>query len=165
MLKNKTKIGAAVLAAGLLLAVAASMAIAAETSRDEYKAAVEPICKKNVEANSRILKGVRQEVRKGELKKAAGQFAKAAAALQKAYRELSAVPKPAADETRLNKWLGYIKTEVHYLQEAAKALKAGDKRKLPKLQVQLERYIRLANNEVLPFDFRYCKSKPASSYT
>lgn len=164
MLRRQVGIGSALAGVLLLLAFAASLAMAAEVSREEYKAAVEPICKKNVEADSRILKGVRQEVKQGELKKAAGKFAKAAAALEKAHRELSAVPQPTADEARLGKWLGYIKTEVKYLREASQALKAGDKHKLPRVQVQLERYVRLANNEVLPFDFHYCKSKPASSY-
>jgi hypothetical protein len=37
----------------------ASLAFAAEVSRPEYKAAVEPICKANTKANERILKGVR----------------------------------------------------------------------------------------------------------
>jgi hypothetical protein len=56
--RRRVRISTAAAAAVLALAAVASLAIAAEVSRDEFKAAVEPICKKNVEANGRILSGV-----------------------------------------------------------------------------------------------------------
>ncbi len=61
------------------------LAQAAETSRAEYKAAVEPICQKNTEANKQLLRGVKAEVRRHKWKPAARQLARAAAA---APREL-----------------------------------------------------------------------------
>ncbi|MGN6275677.1 MAG: hypothetical protein ACTHNP_07080 [Solirubrobacterales bacterium] len=155
---------AAALAAGLI-AIFASLAFAAEITRTEYKEAVEPICHVNARANERILKGVRQEVKADKLKLAATKFAKAASALKKTWRELSAVPKPTEDEARLNKWLSYIKSEIGYFEQAAKVLKEGKKSKLPRIVVRLEQTARLANSEVLPFGFHWCKSKPASSYT
>ena len=59
------------LTAMLLFAVAAPLAMA--ITRDEYKARVEPICKKNSEANDKILKTVRKEVKENKLKTAAGR--------------------------------------------------------------------------------------------
>ena len=166
MTKGKRAHGFLILLTGIGCTVSlASLALAAEITRDEYKAAVEPICKRNIEANKRILKGIRQEVKAGKLRSAGARFAKAATALDQTRRELNAVPKPEADVARLTKWLGYIKSEGGYLREAAKVLKAGEGRKLPRIQILLEKYIRLANSVVLPFDFNYCQSKPASSYT
>ena len=82
------------------------------TTREGYVAAVEPICKANTEASGKILKGVKGEVRAGKLKPAAAKFARAATALKKTWRQLSAVPKPTADTAKLSKWLGYVKTDM-----------------------------------------------------
>src|SRR6201996_6151499 len=83
--------------------VLAASAFAAEVSRDEYKAAAEPICKTSAKANERILSGVRKEVKEGKLKTAAAKFAKAAKEQASTLGQLEALPQPAADEPRLAK--------------------------------------------------------------
>ena len=138
---------------GLLLA-GASLASAEEVTRDTYTAAVEPICKTNTQANEKILKGVRAEVKAGKLKPAGVQFAKAAAALKKAYLQIKAVPQPPADTAKLTKWLAYVKEEATLFESGAKALKAGDKTKTQKIVIQLTHTANLANNEVISFNFR-----------
>src|SRR6187431_926554 len=77
-----------------------SLAYAAEISRDEYKAKVEPICKTNSKANETILKPVRKLVKQNKLKQAAARFTQASAALKKTLGQLKAVPQPTADEAR-----------------------------------------------------------------
>ena len=136
---------------------AASLALAAETTRAEYVAAVEPICKANTQANEKILKGVKAEVRKGQLKPASKQFAKAATALKKTLTQLQAVPQPAADQKTLAKWLGYVKTEATLFEKVGKKLKAGDKIGAEKMVVLLTHNAELANNTVLDFEFHYCR--------
>jgi hypothetical protein len=152
-----------ILAAALLafLAIGVNLAAAEEVTRDTYTAAVEPICKVNTEANEKILKGVRQEVQKGKLKPAGAKFAKAAAALKKAYGQLKAVPQPAADSAKLGKWLSYVKTEADLFESAAKALKAENKTKAQGYVVKLTHNANLANLQVLAFNFRYCKLEPS----
>jgi hypothetical protein len=145
----------------LLLLSGASLAMAEEVTRDTYKAAVEPICKTDTQANEKILKGVRQEVKAGKLKAAGTQFQKAAAALKQAYTQLKAVPQPAADTAKLGKWLAYVKTEAELFEEAAKALKANNKTKAQTIVVKLTHNANLANNQVLSFGFRYCKLEPS----
>jgi hypothetical protein len=144
-----------------LLLGGASLAMAEEVTRDTYKAQVEPICKANTQANEKILKGVRQEVKAGKLKLAGTQFAKAAAALNNAYTQLKAVPQPPADVAKLDKWLAYVKTEAKLFGEAAKALKANDKTRAQTIVVKLTHNANLANNQVLSFGFRYCKLEPS----
>src|ERR1700710_1536826 len=96
----------------LALLLAASLTLAAEPTRESYTAQVEPICKKNAQANERILKDVKAEVKAGKLKVAAGQFAGAAKALKATLAQLKAVPQPSADKPKLAEWLSYIKEEA-----------------------------------------------------
>jgi hypothetical protein len=144
-----------------LALLAVPMTEATETTRLEYKEAVEPICKANTEANEKILKGVRVEVREGKLKPAAVQFSRAGAALKKTSRQLGAVPQPAADQARLAKWLGYVKTEAELFQSTAKKLQAGNKNGALAMVIRLEHNANQANNQVLPFSFHYCRFEPS----
>jgi hypothetical protein len=151
------------LALGLAVALAAtaSLAAAEEVTRDTYKAQVEPICKANTKANEKILKGVRADVRKGKLARAGRQFLKASSALNKAYRQLKAVPQPPADQAKLSKWLKYVKQEASLFATGGKALKAGNKTKAQTIVVKLTHTANLANSQVLSFGFHYCKLNPS----
>jgi len=150
---------AAPLGGALALAVlAASLAVAAEPpTRDEYVARVEPICKTNVEANKRIFKGAKAQVKAGELKQGSKHFLRAATALNKTIAQLEAVPQPSADEAKLAKWIGYLHTESGYFQKIGKALATDNKYKAQNLSVKLNRNSNLANNTVLVFGFNYCR--------
>jgi hypothetical protein len=144
-----------VLVVGTLAMVSA--AGAAELTRDEYVARVEPICKRNTEANKRIFAGAKEEVKEGKLKLAAIHFAKAETALKKTIRQLKAVPQPSADEAKLTKWIGYLESESAYIGRIGKALAQGDKGRAQTLSVRLNRNSNLANNSVLAFGFQYCR--------
>src|ERR1700743_2776009 len=103
--------------------VLAASAFAAEVSRDEYKAAAEPICKTSAKENERILANVRKEVKTGKLKPAAAKFAQASKAQAGALKELEALPQPTADEARLGKWLSSPKIEAALFAPAGRHLK------------------------------------------
>jgi hypothetical protein len=139
----------------------ASLAFAAEVSRPEYRAAVEPICKANTKANERILKGVRSLVRQGKLRPAGAKFLKAAAALRKTHNQLRVVPQPSADEARLAKWLSYVKLEADLFRSAGQALKAGKRNKAQRFVNKLTTNANRANAQVLAFRFRYCRFEPS----
>jgi hypothetical protein len=145
----------------VLALVSASAAFATEVSRDEYKEAVEPICKSNTQANERILAGVKNEVRAGKLKTAAAKFTKASAELKKTVGELKKVSRPVGDEARLEKWFGLVTSEAELFAAAGKKLKAGDKAGAEHIVVKLSQNANKANLEVLPFDFRYCILEPS----
>jgi hypothetical protein len=134
---------------------------AAEVTPDSYRDAVEPICKANTEANEKILKGVKAKVKAGKLGAAAKQIARAAKALKKTRANLLQVPKPAGEEARLTKWLGYVKTEVQLFEAVASKLAKGETTRAQKLVVRLYSNARLANNQVLDYEFRYCKFQPS----
>src|SRR5690349_15406725 len=94
--KSFAALGVFVLVVALLAAPFAEATTSEE--RNAYREKVEPICKTNVQANERILKGVKGEVKAGKLKSAATKFSKAAIALQKAIGKLKAVPQPSGDK-------------------------------------------------------------------
>lgn len=145
------------LAVALLVAVPVALA-AEEPTRDEYVAKVEPICKKNTEANSRILEGVKDQVtKKDELVPAGKRFVQASGALGKTIAQIAAVPQPSEDTAKLTKWIGYLKQEKTYLQKIGKALKAKDKYHAQKLAVQLNDNNKHANNTVISFGFKECR--------
>jgi hypothetical protein len=142
----------------------AGTALAAETSREEYKAAVEPICKTNKQESEKYLAGVQTLVKKDKLKQAGESFSKAAAALEKTEKQLAAVPQSSGDEAKLGKWLADVKAEVSLMRRIAAKFKAGEKSKGASLAVKLQNNANKANNVVIVFRFNYCKIDP-SQYT
>ena len=148
----------------LVAMVLAASAFAAEVSRDEYKAAAEPICKTSAKENERILANVRKEVKTGKLKPAAAKFAQASKAQAGALQKLEALPQPTADEARLGKWLSYLKIEAELFATAGRKLNSGDKAGAEHITTKLAQNANKANLQVLPFGFRYCRQEP-SKYT
>jgi hypothetical protein len=144
--------------------VLAASAFAAEVSRDEYKAAAEPICKTSAKENERILANVRKEVKTGKLKPAAAKFAQASKQQSGALKQLEALPQPAADEVRLGKWLSYLKIEAELFATAGRKLNSGDKAGAEHITSKIAQNANKANVQVLPFEFRYCRQEP-SKYT
>lgn len=148
------------LALAIALAVcvpAALAAVSTTTTIDEYAEVVEPICKSNTEANSRILTGVKDQVKQGKLAPAGQRFIRASSALGKTVGQIARVPQPSADAAKLTKWIGYLKKEKEYLQQIGKALKSSDKYHAQKLAVQLNSNNNKANNTVIAFPFHECR--------
>lgn len=145
------------LAVALLVAVPVALAAEGELTRPEYVERVEPICKTNAEANSRILKGVKDQVKQGKLVPAGQRFIRASSALGTAVGKIAAVPQPREDAAKLTKWIGYLEHEKVFLQKIGKALKAKDKFHAQKLAVELNKNNNRANSTVISFDFEECR--------
>jgi len=149
------KLGTALVAAALLVAAAAPAAKGAPI--DEYVERLEPICKANSEANSRILKGVRGQVQQDKLVPAGKRFVRASNALGRSVTQMAKVPKPAEAEVKLNKWFDYLKREKDLLRAIGQALKAKDKFKAQKRAIELNRNNNKANNTVISYGFDECR--------
>ena len=150
-----------VAAALVVAATLAATAAAEEVTRDSYREVVEPICKVDTKANERILAGVRQDVKAGALKAAAGKFRRAGSALGRTLGELKGVPRPPADNARLSRWFGTIESEQRLFAKTAAYLAAGQKGAAQGMVVRLESTAHRANNIVVPFEFRYCRLEPS----
>jgi hypothetical protein len=144
-----------------LVAAISAVAGAAEISRTEFRESAEPICRTDTQANERILSGVRKEVRTGKLAPASRKFAQAASALKAALHQLEAVPRPSADEARLRKWFATVGTEVGYFEAVSRKLGAGQKAAAESYVTKLTVTANKANNQVLPFEFTYCRLEPS----
>jgi hypothetical protein len=143
------------LAAAVALLVVAPLALAVTIA--EYKEQVEPICKRNTETSTSILKGVKTQVQQDKLVPAGKRFIRAAGALGKAVTQIAAVPKPSEDAVKLDKWIGYLKEQKTYLQKIGQALKAENKVKAQQSAVKLNKANKRANNTVISFGFNHCR--------
>lgn len=143
------------LAMAVALLVVVPVALADE--RSEYVERVEPICKTNTEANARILKGVKEQVKQDKLVPAGKRFIRASTALGKAVTQIAAVPQPSEDSVKLTKWIGYLRQEKTFLQKIGQALKSNDKFHAQKLAVELNKNNNKANNTVISFGFDECR--------
>jgi hypothetical protein len=148
-----------VVAAVLCLSVVA--VARADTTRADYVAQVEPICKANTDANERILKGARARAKNGKTKAAAKQFSRAAVAFADTVTQLRAVPQPPDDASILTSWLGYLDKETTYLGRIATDLRKNQLNRAQSDALQLKRNADIANDTVVSFGFTYCRINPA----
>lgn len=146
--------------AAITTALAVGVALA-ETTRADYVAQAEPICKANTDQNRRILKGARARAKKGKTKAAARQFSRASAAFGSAVAQLRAVPQPPDDTAILTSWLGYLDKETLYLGKIAKDLRKKQINRAQSDGLQLRRNADIANDTVINFGFTYCRINPA----
>lgn len=142
-----------------VLMVPVSATAAEAPTRDEYVDRLEVICKPDTEATQRAMKGARADIRAERLKVAAGKFARATGIFGSTVKEISAVPRPAADTQRLAKWFTYLKRQESYLGQITQRLRQDHAIKAQRLTARFIHNGNLANNVVLAFGFDYCSFK------
>ena len=148
---------------GTSAAVVATLAVAAlahgaeAQSRAGYVARVEPICKRNTEASKRILAGASQRIKRRKLVTAGRQFVRASRVFGSGIQEIVRVPRPPADEAKLQKWFKFLRIVERRLLKVGQALKRGERVKATHISIQLERSANAANNVSFAFQFRYCR--------
>jgi hypothetical protein len=156
--KGTPSIAVLVLAA-ILIAAAAAWADEGPT-REEYVAAIDPICKTNVDANKKVLDGVGAIVKAGKLKVAATKFTTVAANFGKTIKTIEKIPRPPVDSPRLEKWFKFLKIVQENLAKVGKALREENKIRASHEKIRAERSSNAANNVSFVFGFHYCNLKP-----
>ena len=114
-----------------------------------------------VDGQQHAAAGVKAEVRAGKLGPPAAKFTRAAKALRKALAQLEALPRPPADQARLAKWFQTVGTEAGYFEAVARKLRAGQKAAAERYVNKLTTTASKADNQVLPFEFTYCRLEPS----
>jgi hypothetical protein len=162
-MKGTLTTAALVIAATLVAAVSAHAEIlpGANPTREEYVGAVDPICQKNTDSNKPILKAARLNVKADKLPQAGRNFTAVSANFGKSLKSIEAVPRPAEDAARLEKWFGFLKTVQKNLSDIGKALKEEDKVKASHEKIRAERSSNAANNVSFVFGFKSCRLTPA----
>ena len=128
-----------------------------EQTRAGYVAAVEPICQRDREAGERILSGTKDNIRVGKLALAGRQLIRASERFGSTIRAIVAVPRPAADEARLQKWFGFLRIVKERIRKTGKLYKEGERLKATHESIGVERSGNAANNVSFVFDFHYCR--------
>ena len=128
-------------------------------TRAEYVSHLEGICKPNALATQRTMKGVRAEVQAEQLKLAAKKFSRATQLFDSTVSQISAVPRPPADSTKLAKWFVYLGRQETYLKSITAQLRAGHTIAAQRLTARFIHNGNEANNTVLAFGFNYCSFK------
>ncbi len=148
---------AVVMVAMLLLALAAGPVPAAEApTRNDYVSELEAICKPDVKATQRAMKGVRDDVRAERDAVAAAKFARGATIFGGTVAAMAPVPRPPADLARLRDWFRYLERQEDYLGQITAHLRAGRTIKAQRATARFIHNGNLANNVVLAFGFNYC---------
>lgn len=151
----KATLGTIVVALLATLAVA-PLAHGAET-RDTYREKVEPICKRDTLRSKRILRGAQQRIRKQKLVPAGRQFLRVSRTFGRAVGQLVRVPRPAADDARLRKWLEFLRIVQKRLRIFGQRLIERKRVKATHASIHLERSANAANNVSFVFEFDYCR--------
>jgi hypothetical protein len=133
---------------------------AADPTREEYVATIDPICKKNVDANKKVLKGVGPLVKAGKLKAAASKFTRVAANFGRTIKSVESIPRPPEDSPRLEKWFKFLKIVQGNLAKVGKALREENKIRASHEKIRAERSSNAANNVSFVFGFHYCNLRP-----
>jgi hypothetical protein len=149
-----------VVVAALLALLGGVVAVAAEPpSRTEYVSQLEAICKPGAEATQRAMKGARGDLQAERIAVATGKFQKATTIFSGTVEEIAKVPRPTADEARLEKWFGFLGRQETNLRQITAELRAGRAIKAQRMTARFIHNGNLANNVVLAFGFNYCSFK------
>jgi hypothetical protein len=148
---------------GTIAAIAlATLAVAApahaeEPTRETYKAQVEPLCQANRTANTKIMAGANERVKKGKLEVAGKQFVRVSRSFGGLVKSLAAVPPPPADSHRIERWLELMRLLETRLRTVGRYFKQGEKIKATHESILAERSGLSANNISIVFHFHYCR--------
>jgi hypothetical protein len=151
------------LGAVLLLALVFTPTVpaGAETTRPEYVAHLEAICKPRSNATQRAVRGTRADVRRERFRGAATRVAKAKRIFAGTVRLISKVSRPAADVATLSRWFAALKHEAKALRRTAASLRAEDVARFQRVWADFIHEGNKANNVVVSFGFNYCNFKPS----
>jgi hypothetical protein len=160
-----TKLISVTAAASACLLISTGIGMAASPSsapveRAAYVRQLEAICAPGASATRRVVRGVRGNVGRGLLKRAAGQFARAGDIFGGTVKRISVVPRPSADMTTLARWFTDLHLQGSYLNKIAGALRAGEKVRAQGYEARFVHYGNAGNNVVLSFEFHACRFDP-----
>lgn len=154
-MKRLSATAAALFAATLVVAALAQGA--EEQTRERYVATVEPICKRDREAGAQLLSGAKQAIKDGRLKVAGRQLIRASERFNATIRQLVAVPRPPADDAKLQKWFKFLRIVRDRLRQTGVFYKEGKRIQATHESIRTEKSGNAANNVSFSFGFRHCR--------
>jgi hypothetical protein len=153
-MKRSHAIAAALLATLGLAAIAQG---AEEPTLETYRAQVEPICKRDREAAEKILGGTKEAIREGRLDAAGRRLIRASRRFGETIGKLVAVPRPAANEEKLQKWFGFLRILRDRTRQTGVYYRQGERIRATHESIAAERTANAANNVSFSLRFRDCR--------
>lgn len=144
-----------VLLAGLLLVPTASSASAA-TTRAEYIALVEPICKEADGDISRALRGWVTNIKKGNLPKAGRKVGRANRIFERSIDSVERILPPAEDAAVIASWLALERRDVRLGNRISSALKSRNARRAVKFLDKSFKLEKTINAVIGDYGFKEC---------
>lgn len=145
----------------MLVVAVPAFGIGEPPTQEEYVAAVEPICKRDREATEQILKGARDNINGGRLRVAGNQLIRASRRFAATIGQLVEVPRPPADEAKLQKWFKFLRIVKTRLAQTGKFYKEGKKLEATHESIRTEKSGNAANNVSFSLRFRDCRMSRA----
>lgn len=142
----------------LVIPLIAASSASAETTRAQYIAQADPICATSLLGQNSALQGFLPDVKRGDLKKAAGKFRHAVPFFSAGVERLATLEPPAADTALIGTWLQALRAEVPMLKRYAKALAGKDVRRLRRVTRQYLNAAAYSSGLVRDFGFQVCNS-------
>lgn len=159
MIRAGAWIALAAVAAALLGAAVVAAEESGGTSRSDYVARLERICKPRALATKRAVRGMRSDLRAERLATAAFKFHRAWRLFSATVRRISALPRPPPDRPALSRWFRYLRQEESNLRRIVTVLRANKPVAFQHASARFVRSGEAANNVVLAFGFDYCYFK------
>jgi hypothetical protein len=108
-------------------------------------------------AGERILSGTKDNIREGRLTLAGRQLIRTSERFGTTIREIVAVPRPPADDAKLQKWFGFLRIVKERIRKTGVFYKQGDRLAATHESIRAERSGNAANNVSFVFRFRHCR--------
>lgn len=143
-------------ALALLLAVASPAPAAPAESRDQYVAMLDPVCLKDYNRTTPLLRGMQRRIERGRYADAARRVARATRIFDGTIRRTRAIEPTPADRQIVNRWFRQLKIQSRYLHRMVKLIKTKKKPRIYRFQRKIMRNTAKANNIVFLFDFKHC---------
>lgn len=126
-------------------------------TRETYKTQIEPICQANRKANERIMDGAQRRINRKEFVPVSKQFIRVSESFGSLIPKLAAVPPPAGDERRVERWFEQMRLVKTRLRQTGRYYKEGEDIKAAHESILAERSGISANNISIVFKVRHCR--------
>ncbi len=153
----KAPLGRLVATLAALLAFAVPAHGAGEQTRESYVATVEPICERDRGAAERILAGTKDAIREGRLDAAGRQLIRASKRFGATIRQLVAVPRPAADEAKLQRWFEFLRIVRDRIRQTGVYYIRSERIRATHESIRVEKSGNAANNVSFSLGFKHCR--------
>ena len=145
----------ALVATGAVAALPSPAAPAEST--EQYVEKMERVCKRDFQRSSPIARGTRRLISRGRYRPAASRIARTTRIFKGTIRRTRVIEPASTDKGVIQRWYRQLDIQVRDLNRLARVVRAGNKKKIFRLENRLMRGMNRANMIVFRLGFDRCK--------